>query len=1068
MGPLSLPIVNLNKKFLSNQADATLELSSPDGPALLAALKDPNAVMPPGEIVIGNAKATAGGSGTVQFGGGQTAGSVTFKGDADASFSVGVYADAADAIKAIAPATQLSDGLNLADTTPTRYMVVRAAYDISASAKGSIALGVGASATFGVSGSSDGLFAVLHRFRDTDHAVQVFQDTFGSWALPRQVEQAADLAPGTWLIAQVDGSFAMQLGVQAGYDYSWIRQIPGGALAGPIGLRVQLGASAALGFEASGSYAVVLGREADDQVLRLRLYKMAKKGWNFALDARVGVQGQLPPFFDQPHTAEDLVAAIFGWNNNQIVDLLHETRDFVNSNVSLQDKLAGVLMDLGGKAIEETTGLTQDQIKAIYEDGRAKVMDFLNRFDNLLKNGGHDLTSMLLSLSGADLAPLQNILQQIQAGGEPQVQSLVTGLLSEAGFERTPIARFIEAAVGPALGVINNTGVATQLKSLAGDALKVLNGDTLQKLFDFIGNKINFDKILAVANQTDFDHLDNLLKDRIAAFLGKQKALIGDLTAVQNAIRSVLAHVDKFVDMAIAAAKKNYEFSFSYRYAQSTTRTALIDVAFDLQQNGALALMKNAVNGDLNDLLLKPLRGITLNSAELTHNIQRTVSSDLTMPFGSISNSANIMSSAKLDVIEDHGRVLVYDLDASSTVSQRNSLFGARSGRDSTLTVAGTMPLSVNKDLKVWKDSTFKYSYQMQRAVAKMRVSQMLEEIGPLVDKYVPMAFSGPETRSFPEFVADLDKSLDGKDPDSGTHDIGDTLVTLSLTTPPPYLRAWTKASADRNDPKYMELSRALQARLKELVMFYYFSDPSRYKDLASSAAPILFSCFPVSTSIKLNQEGGVDKFNTNTSLHWYQSGMAEINAMAFAPQTQKAVAARMTSIARTLRGIPELAGVAKAYASDDISVRDLTQDGIARLSITVPTPQWLGGLLDMEKSLIENAVSTGVQMAAFEKAAGALPQDALARLAQFGEKLVGTFNQVFDGRNFMGGASEPLATLLFLEASSVFDPSLTGSGLAALLTITVIQSGKLSIDDMLSGKIAPSMILHEQPFVQA
>src|SRR5262249_28386783 len=267
------------------------------------------------------------------------------------------------------------------------------AYDIGASAKGSVALGASASASFGVAGSSHGLFAVLHRFNDEELALQVFRDTFGSWALPCQVREANDLRPGTWLIAEGDGSLALQLGVQAGYDFSWMREIPGGALKGDIGLRVQLGASAAFGFEASGKYAVVLGRESADQTLRLRLFKMAKKGWNFALDARVGIKAQLPPFFDRPHKAEDLVAAIFGLNENQIIDILHETRAFVNSNVSLQDKLAGVLMDLGGKAIEETTGLTQEQIKQIYEKGRQRVLEFIGRFDDLLKNGGHDLTS---------------------------------------------------------------------------------------------------------------------------------------------------------------------------------------------------------------------------------------------------------------------------------------------------------------------------------------------------------------------------------------------------------------------------------------------------------------------------------------------------------------------------------------------------------------------------------------------------------------------------------------------------------------------------------------------------
>src|SRR4030095_8370642 len=103
-------------------------------------------------------------------------------------------------------------------------------------------------------------------------------------------------------------------------------------------LRVQAGARAAFGFEASGQYLVVLGRESVDPTLRLRLHKLAKKGWNFALDARVGIEAQLPAFFDRGHKPEDLVAAIFGLNENQIIEAIRETRAFVNPKVTLQDK----------------------------------------------------------------------------------------------------------------------------------------------------------------------------------------------------------------------------------------------------------------------------------------------------------------------------------------------------------------------------------------------------------------------------------------------------------------------------------------------------------------------------------------------------------------------------------------------------------------------------------------------------------------------------------------------------------------------------------------------------------
>jgi hypothetical protein len=377
------------------------------------------------------------------------------------------------------------------------------------------------------------------------------------------------------------------------------------------------------------------------------------------------------------------------------------------------------------------------------------------------------------------------------------------------------------------------------------------------------------------------------------------------------------------------------------------------------------------------------------------------------------------------------------------------------------------LPISAAGGVKIWKKSSFSYSYRMERAVAKMRVSQMLQEVEPLVKKYVPAPFSEPGARTFQEYVADLDKSLDGKDANSGTHDIGDTLFTLTLTTPPAYVEAWSKAPEDSEDPLYMKLSRNLQVRLKELVTFYFFSDPQRYQDLASAAAPILFSCLPPSTSIKVNSDNAVERFNTDKDLHWDQSNMDQIRAMAGAPQTIAALVARLTSIQATLSGIPELAGTSSFYKPDKIGLQNLINAALKRNSATSPTPEFLGGLLFLESQLIEHAVQTGVEMARFRKSATTKPADALAHLAKFGEDLTSTFNQVFGKNPFMSGASRPLGTLLFMEAAEVLDPSLAGAPLAALMDITVIKSGKLSIDDMLAGKITPELVLHEQPFVQ-
>ena len=223
-----------------------------------------------------------------------------------------------------------------------------------------------------------------------------------------------------------------------------------------------------------------------------------------------------------------------------------------------------------------------------------------------------------------------------------------------------------------------------------------------------------------------------------------------DVQDIQAAMKAVIAKADTFYAMALNAAKKQQEFSFAARYARSTARTALVDVSFDLSKPGMGAKLQRAIAGDFDDLMVNPADGVTLHAAELTHNISRNVSVELTMPFGRTSESASTLSSARLSIIQDGGRVLLYTLDASDERSQRSGIFRARSGRDSTLTVAATLPIALKGGVKIWRNGTFSYSYRMDRAVRNMRLSQLVEECEPLVHKYIPSAFGDPDAAQLP------------------------------------------------------------------------------------------------------------------------------------------------------------------------------------------------------------------------------------------------------------------------------------------------------------------------------
>jgi hypothetical protein len=70
-------------------------------------------------------------------------------------------------------------------------------------------------------------------------------------------------------------------------------------------------AGAMIGLGASGKYILVVARESlnpDDRVVRVRLSKTARRGWEFALNASVGVTGKADRV--RPGDLDDLVAEV--------------------------------------------------------------------------------------------------------------------------------------------------------------------------------------------------------------------------------------------------------------------------------------------------------------------------------------------------------------------------------------------------------------------------------------------------------------------------------------------------------------------------------------------------------------------------------------------------------------------------------------------------------------------------------------------------------------------------------------------------------------------------------------
>src|SRR5206468_9403540 len=92
----------------------------------------------------------------------------------------------------------------------------------------------------------------------------VIADAVGSWRLPRHVDidrGILNLKPATWLVAEIDGTLAIKMAAQLGYDISYARQAPALGLTRDAGVKIDAALKASLGCTVAGRYVLVVGRE---------------------------------------------------------------------------------------------------------------------------------------------------------------------------------------------------------------------------------------------------------------------------------------------------------------------------------------------------------------------------------------------------------------------------------------------------------------------------------------------------------------------------------------------------------------------------------------------------------------------------------------------------------------------------------------------------------------------------------------------------------------------------------------------------------------------------------------
>jgi hypothetical protein len=1011
--------------ILASGSAASIEVTASTEPDVFLAVgkNTPFPVRASGRIELGSIQLAASAGNDIAFDAG--AAKVQFKASAGAHAGMGVYDKPADAIAALALQDAAALGFTIPETAGARYLLMSWGYDVAGSASATHPLGTLGSLKFGVEAKRDALYAVLHRFPGTTGASTAIAGAVGSWRLPRQVDSAERLRPGTWLVAETEGQLALDLAAQVGYDFSFVRELNGLGLAGDVGLKLDAAVKATFGFEASGRYVIILGREGDDadsHKLRLRLYKLNKKGLTFGLNVAVGIKG-VPSAL--PGSADDLAKAIFGVHGRQVVKDLLVLDQWTDPARDLSDTVAGLAGKTGLDLLHHATGL---DASAEFANARQRVVDALHVWDTLPERAAAATWEALerVTREPAALDGFRNAVSALAVADPVERAKSLASLIVNAAQIKTIESGWLSAVAGN--GLLSLTNQLEEVHQIAATVEQVLSADIVRKVQAFINDRLNLAAIEKAVTSDDVKTLDAWLVKRLSRFFDTELGF-EQLDELKAAVHTVLAKREDVYKAAVKALGTRYSAELTAAYSSTTSQDALLDIEFDLSDPQALALFRKVVTGgQFDDLITTPAEHVTLHQAVLTHGIERRASIEVTLPFCSYQSDGISKSLAKLAVAEDAGRVLLYEFDASDQVDVSNRL-------RSRLAVAGAFPVeAASGHLRVRDTRRLSWSYEYVAAQNNMRRADLEAAIAPFVLKYLPDHFSGGAS-SLDTWITDFDRAVEDI-VHNGSNEFGDTLLRMEVSVPGDALRAWFRKRSEAELVRdAREMSRRIQAAVKQLLPFYYFRDLGRLRRMPDAAALLVWSALPPENSLT---PGSDDVF-------WNHPDPNCRRAMAHRVGTTARLAAAFVSARKRLleAGLANQAGNFIPEAAADFE----------EMAITGAGDVLFGNLLRFEAVLVEQAAKALRDVQGFLSGAASQPVRALECLAHFGGEITGAFHR--NVRSDYGGeALRPLGSLVFLEASCALDPALRDAVPNALLRISVLKEPcRFVLTDYLQGK---------------
>jgi len=815
----------------------------------------------------------------------------------------------------------------------------------------------------------------------------------------------------------------------------------------------------ALGFQVSGKFAVVIGRDSSDKQdmqLRLRLFKQRKKGWNFALNASASVQPDLDKFV--PEKFDDFVKAVFGTHGAQIVADLQVIEKWTGPDHSLPKLLGGVSADYFKEFLKDVTGIDPE---TAFDEAKERLQNFLTKWNNL----DHEIATRLWKLveEKVDLGGIRELVKKITETDEESIKKFLGELIADVDFFQTDVGKFLQALIplDSILSALTDSRVFQKLQGAAQEASEILDGGLLEEILvnvqDNINKRLKLDKIEDVINETDFEKLDEWLKAKLSDFLGEKLGL-SKLEDIRKTIHLLLDKRQGFFDKTLQALKRQYEFSFSAAYQKTTTSQALIDVIFDFSQPDVSDFLRQALDGKFDKLLVKKQPGVKLAVATLTHGINQQSHVELSLPFFKSSITHINNSLAKVGAVdEDEGRVLIYELGAKDTVIRKNE-------RVSALAIGGYFSVNSNQ-LRIHSTDALTYSYTFKQAKKDMKRADLEYQLKPYINKYFESSFSAPHedgvvSAPFDTWLCDLDKTIDQLE-FNGTDNFGHTLLSLEVSLPSEIASAWLKAPTDKKAIQYMNMSRRLQAKLKELIPFYFFQNVENYNTNIPAWALLAYAAIPPSTSIRMS-DNGLKEINTDKEVYWNWPDRKQQIAMLGNNLTLARLSQRLVHVHTRLKATPGMEAKANFYDPERATsfLKDVISDPHSE--------RFFHALFAGESEIVKRACSAGLKLAQFVQSAGSKPSEAVKELADFGTQITKTFNRNISPI-YGGDATRPLGTMMFIEAAFALNPQLTALHANAVLDLIVLKQTSNSDHGLFlnGGDIAEEDILLRERLIE-